>query len=36
MAMNECPMKKFQRLPIVLLVTLAAVLVARRVSLIGW
>ena len=36
MALNECPMKKFPRLSIVLLVTLAAVLVARWVGLIGW
>jgi hypothetical protein len=34
--MDECPMKKFPRFSVVLLVAVAAFLVARSFGLIGW
>jgi hypothetical protein len=34
--MDECPMKKFPRISIVLLVAVVAFLVARSFGLIGW
>ncbi len=36
MAMNECPMKKFPRVSVMLVVIVAAVFAARWFGLIGW
>ena len=36
MATNECPMKKFPRASVILVVIIAAVFAARWLGLIGW
>lgn len=35
-AINECPMKKFPRVSVILVVIIAAIFVARWLDWIGW